>query len=484
MAGQTLTSGTGPRRRVAFGLLDRDGWGWASLKAFFWFIVIIFMLGYLPDRAYYFTVFSTIDLGILAWSPVNLCPPSNETLPCPAPAGAMIPWQPSPPELALPAPRTDGAAVVAGTKLIYIGGTDTPNGTAKPDVYVATLYSSGNYSSWTAGPSLPIPLKNAAAAYVNGSVYVFGGTDPSGAPTTSAFISAVDPNTGALGPWQTADQANLPLALPAARTAGALAVTGDGLMYIGGDDGKGPVTTVWKSTLDKNAKLTAWKDNAPLLAPQSHEGASLIGDYLWVYGGRDANGPTGAVQRGNFQTSTGNAGAIVQWAVKNGPPNLPVARADASYFTSNGVIYLAGGTDGSVPKGEVYWATPTNDGEIKEWIHLPQADLPAEGLAGSPAVVNGTSTFLIGGTTSTGVIDSSVRANMAPQPPFFQLGLVGATVPALGIQGEIGQQLGYLNAALVGTLDFVILILVGVAYAHPDRARALAGRLFRRRPAA
>ena len=40
----------------------------------------------------------------------------------------------------------------------------------------------------------------------------------------------------------------------------------------------------------------------------------------------------------------------------------------------------------------------------------------------------------------------ATRANLAPQEPFFQLGLVGATVPALKIDGEIGQQLGYLAA--------------------------------------
>ena len=51
MAGQALSPGTTTRRRVLFGLLDADGWSWASLKAFFWFIVLIFMLGYIPDRA-------------------------------------------------------------------------------------------------------------------------------------------------------------------------------------------------------------------------------------------------------------------------------------------------------------------------------------------------------------------------------------------------------------------------------------------------
>ena len=121
MAQQALGPGaTVPRRRVLFGLLDAGGWAWAGLKAGFWLIVIIFMLGYLPDRAYYFTVNRTIDLGILAWSPINLCPPvPNENLPCPVPVGALSPWHPNPTEpvnLSLPEPRTDGGAVQVGAR--------------------------------------------------------------------------------------------------------------------------------------------------------------------------------------------------------------------------------------------------------------------------------------------------------------------------------------------------------------------------------
>ena len=75
------------RKRAVFGLLDRDGWTWATLKATFWFLLIIFLLGYVPDRAYYLTVSPTIDLGFNAISPINLCPAENKGLPCPAPAG-------------------------------------------------------------------------------------------------------------------------------------------------------------------------------------------------------------------------------------------------------------------------------------------------------------------------------------------------------------------------------------------------------------
>jgi hypothetical protein len=91
---------------------------------------------------------------------------------------------------------------------------------------------------------------------------------------------------------------------------------------------------------------------------------------------------------------------------------------------------------------------------------------------------------LVGGSTTGGILASSARANIAPQSPFFQLGLVGATVPGLTIGGELGQQLGYLNAAGVFTVNFVALIIVGWAFAHREQTRSIIRRVFRRkRPA-
>src|SRR4029079_19676503 len=136
-----------PRKRALFGLLDADGWGWAGGKAFAWLVIIILLLGYIPDRAYYLTVNRTVELGVLAWSPVNLCPPDNENLPCPAPVGALAPWHGSPTELALPAPLTDGSATQLGTKILYIGGSDGSK--AQSSVYVAQLSGIGNFDAWT-----------------------------------------------------------------------------------------------------------------------------------------------------------------------------------------------------------------------------------------------------------------------------------------------------------------------------------------------
>ncbi|HEX8938699.1 MAG TPA: hypothetical protein VF763_00930 [Candidatus Limnocylindrales bacterium] len=466
------------RRRVAFGLFDADGWSWASVKALFWFVVIILLLGYLPDRAYYFTVFPTIDLGINAWSPVNLCPASNGSdFPCPAPAGAILAWEPSPGQLALPSKRTDGAAVLAGNRLFYVGGSDGT--TAKADVYATTPTADGNFAPWQPAGSLPAPRARVAAVFLGGSVYVVGGADDSGAPTDTVFVGTPGASTGAISSWKTDDT----LKLPAPRAGAAVVVAGDGLFVVGGSDAKGPTTTVWKATLDTKGALGAWKPVGPLPAaePRTDAGAALLGNYLFVYGGSGASGPTATVLRADVSTSNGATTiADGKWAT-SADANLPAPRTRAETFVANGTLYVVGGTDGQAPQSETYWTTPSAQGVIDVWHHLTADDLPASlGLAGAAAVPSGSHAFLIGGTTRQGVTDGTARSNLAPQPPFFQLGLVGATIPALSIQGEIGQQLGYLAAAGVGTIDFALLVLIGAALAHRERTREFLARLRRR----
>ncbi len=470
-----------PRPRAFFGLLDRDGWAWAGLKSFVWLLLIILMLGYIPDRAYYFTVNRTIDIGVLAWSPINLCPPQNESLPCPAPLGAVVPWHGSPPELSLPAGRTDGTVVQVGTKILYVGGSDGSK--AQADVYVAQTVGTGNFGPWEAGPPLPEPRADAAIVAVGGSIYVVGGFDASGTPTTTAYVLTPDSTTGVLGDWKPAPDA---LTLPEGRAGSSAVVTADGLLLLGGVGPNGLVNTSLKSLLDAKGVFGTWKEEAPLPTAVADAGAAVFGVFVFVYGGHDANGPTDLVQRGIIATPAAeglpvnvDAGKIVEWKV-DPAYKLPAPRDDAATWFANGTLYLAGGQDAAGPRQEFYWAIPTGEGAIPQWSHLDVTDLPV-GLAGGSSVVTGPNVVIVGGETADGVVATSIRANTAPQTPFFQLGLVGATIPALQIGGEIGQQLGYLNAAGAGTVDFIILLLIGWAFAHPVQAKALIARVTRRR---
>ena len=203
MAQQALGPGmTIPRRRAFFGLLDANGWAWAGVKAFAWLIIMIMLLGYIPDRAYYLTVNRAVDLGVIAWSPVNFCPPENESLPCPAPVGAVTPWHASPPELSLPQARTGGTVVQVGTKILYIGGSDGK--AAQSTVFVAQVVGTGNFDRWTDGPPLPAPRSDASGAQIL-KTDVFPGVAkksyqvPALAPGTYNFSCTVHPTmTGTL----------------------------------------------------------------------------------------------------------------------------------------------------------------------------------------------------------------------------------------------------------------------------------------------
>jgi hypothetical protein len=510
---QALLPGRAPtRRRALFGLLDADGWAWATVKAFIWFVLIIILLAYIPDRAYYFTVNRTLDVGVMGFSPVNFCPPENEQLPCPAPAGATLPWYPSPSELALRAPRTDGAAIQLGKRILFIGGSDGQ--AATPDVFVAPVVDSGTFDKWDEGPALPAGRSDAGVAFLGGSIYVVGGRDENGDPTDSTFILTPDPETGDLGAWRDGKDEKTPLTLPEPRSGAALVALGDGLLLVGGTGPDGVTKSVWKSTLDAKGALGAWTPGNELNQPSTQAVAVQNGDYIWLYGGSDANGPTRIVQRGVLSGTTSAAGAtgdglpaasggasaapsasaaaspgqaatapsvVERWAVdQNHVTDLPEARTDAMGWASTGALYLVGGNDGQRTRGELYWAIPNAQGSFSEWHHLVQSDLPAQGLAGAAPLVSGATVFLVGGTSGDEVLASSVRANMAPQAPFFQLGLVGIVIPALKIDGEIGQQLGYLNAAGAGTVNFILLLLIGWAFAHRERVQAMWSRLRRR----
>ncbi len=481
---KALAAGRPVRRRPLFGLFDPDGWAWATSKASFWLLVIILALGYIPDRAYYFVVSRTIDLGILGWSPVNLCPPENGAeMPCPVPGGAMIPWQTSPTEAALPEPRTEGAATQLGTNLLFIGGSDgsAPSATT----YVATV-SKDSFGGWAEGPPLPEARTNASVAILNGTAYLVGGTGPDGAPTNTVWSIGLDPDTSALGTWTEVKQAPGgdeadPLALPEARAGAALVAVADGIVVIGGQGPEGaPTATVWKSTLDAQGALGAFAEQPSLLAAVTDASAALEGTFLWVYGGSDASGPTATVQRADYGSgssgtegegeaapspSAGTVEGVVRWGSSDAL-KLPAPRTGAAGFAANGALYLVGGSDGTGARPEVYWALPNANGNLTDgWRHLDATDLP-DGIENAAAVVTGSTAVILGGDTAGAAVTSSARASLAPQEPFFRLGLFGVVVPGLQIGGEIGQQLGYLAAAGVGTGNFVILVAIGWAFNH------------------
>ncbi|MEX1333664.1 MAG: hypothetical protein AB1Z66_00010 [Candidatus Limnocylindrales bacterium] len=487
MAQQALPEGA-TRRRAALGLFDADGWTWAGLKATFWFLFIIFMLAVVPNWAYYITTSNTIQVGYNFASIVNLCPADNEDLPCPAPAGAMKPWQASPPELAMPAARSGSAVYQSGATVYLLGGT--VDGSPSDEVLVTRVTEDGNLEPWSVGSPLPEPRANASVGLFAGVPYLIGGFDADGVPTSTVYRGTVE--EGVLTGWELSDGENrtVDLTLPQP-LAGAGVVNGTaGFVLVGGTGADGaPTNGVYLSWTDEGGQeLQPWEplENLALPEDRSDVVAAGIGDFIYVIGGHGPDGPTDTVFRLFLQggePETDEAGNLVGWAVAPEAEALPGARADATTFTANGAIHVIGGFDAEgVPADSMLWAVPDpTTGDYEGWQRLEQTDLPVA-TASAPIVGVGPHAFVFGGETPEGATDGSLRAEISPRPPFFQLGIAGATIPGLSIKGEVGQQLGYMNAMGVGIANFIILIIIGIAFSRPESSKRVIGRILRIKP--
>ena len=413
MAYQALGPGTTvPRRRVLFGLLDADGWAWAGIKAFIWLILITFILAYIPDRAYYFTVNRTIDLGILAWSPINLCPAvPNESLPCPAPLGAITPWHEAPSDpVAQPARAQDRGRRDAGRHEHPVHRWQR-----RRDGVSRRVPRRGRRDrqlrSLGGGPALPQPRANASVLSEAGSIYVFGGPDADGEPTTTAWIMTPDPETGELTEWQDADEvsSSFPRRVPARRSPRArpgsswpgarvrtassehVACVPSTTRPASPMPGRSvrpspcPSRTPRRPSSGTTSGCTAEREPTARRSPRSSAASSSL-----PRPGEDENAEEGKLTR-----SVGLAGGIEPPGRPNGrgrlrAPTVPCTwRAERTARTQ-----AAASSTGRRPNGA---------GNIPEWKHLDASDIPA-GRQGAAPLISGPNVFLIGGQTESGAM--------------------------------------------------------------------------------
>jgi len=484
---QALPQGA-TRRRAAFGLFDADGWTWAGLKATFWFLFIIFMLGVVPNWAYYFTTSNTITVGYNFASIVNLCPADNEDLPCPAPLGAMKPWQASPEELALPMARSGSSVYQSGSTVYLLGGL--VDGVATDEVLLTEVTEEGNFVPWTEGPALPEPRADAALGMFSGVPYVMGGLDASGQPTATTYSGIIE--EGVLTGWELSDGENRtnPLTLPLPLSGAGVVPGSGGFVLVGGRDIDGsPTNGVYLAwTNEAGTALEPWQPLEGLALPEDRADvvSAMIADFVYVIGGEGPDGAADTVFRLGLhdgEPDTDDAGNLTGWAVAPESLALPAPRTDATSFSANGAVYVIGGFDADgEPQESMLWAVPdTTTGDYEAWERLEQTDLPVA-TADAPIAGVGAHVYMMGGQTPDGTTDGSLRAEISPRPPFYQLGIAGATIPGLSIKGEVGQQLGYMNAMGVGVLNFVILVILGIAFSRPESSKRVIGRILRIKP--
>ena len=305
MAQQALQPGTTQTRgRALFGLLDASGWGWASLKAA--------VLVHPPD------LHARLHPGpglLLHRQPDDRprdprleprstsAPRRNQSLPCPAPVGAVVPWQTSPAEIALPAaadrrrrrPVRDDAPLHRRVR--------RQDG-RRHDVRRRRSRAPATSTSGPTGRTCPSRARTPASIYSGGKIYVVGGRRRGRqADRHGRTSSRPNATTGELG--ELADVRGGQARPEAARCrwpAPSLLAGTDGLFLIGGTDGTRPVEHGLQVDVRQDRRPEKWTAQpAQLFTPVTDASAAIVGASSGSTAGRWPTGrATGTVQRGEF----------------------------------------------------------------------------------------------------------------------------------------------------------------------------------------
>ena len=205
------------------------------------------------------------------------------------------------------------------------------NNPAQPGPF-STLYSyDPTTDAWTTLAPMPTPEAGAAAASINGKLYVIGGiTQAVTNNPRNAVLQVYDPATNT---WAT--KASMPTA-----RAGAEAVAINGQLYVVGGTTDN-TSSGYTGTFEVYDPATdTWSTKGPMPTPRQVFAAGAVNGQLFAIGGDPGGGIAQTAVNEVYDPSTNT------WTTA---APMPTARFDlAAAVGSDGRIYAFGGTNSSL----------------------------------------------------------------------------------------------------------------------------------------
>jgi hypothetical protein len=156
-----------------------------------------------------------------------------------------------------------------------------------------------------------------------------------------------------------------------------------------------------------DAPTSAWRLGPVMPRAARDPGVALLGQQIVVAGGFDASG----------QLTTRVDAFDIADAAWRSLPDAPVAWASSNLAVIGATLYLAGGLDGTGAHGETFLLDPIDQGWQSVQAIDPAAARGAAGVVSVPGRI-----FLLGGASSTGVVDTCLQYDIiadcwTPLPP-------------------------------------------------------------------
>ena len=264
---------------------------------------------------------------------------------------------------------------------IYVAGGFRTDGSASDTVEVYDPTT----DRWEIIAPLPVPVHHAAAAAVNGVLYVIGGmTGAESRPVDRVFAY-----TPAGGGWTQR------ASMPSARGALGVGVLG-GRIYAAGGDPRERDFAVYDPVAD------AWTPLPPMPTPRNHLAAGAIGGRFYAVGGRSGSvgGITGAIEEYDPASSTWTARAT-----------MPTARGGIGGAELGGLLYVFGGEGNRRHPLGIFDQVEAYDPVADAWRALAPMVVPRHGIG---AASSGSRIYIPGGALVEGF--GTVDLNQAFEP--------------------------------------------------------------------
>ena len=260
--------------------------------------------------------------------------------------GQLGTWTSQP---ALSGLRASLVSVEANGYLYVLGGANEAVGQVA-DVQYAHLGADGVVGPWRTAPALPSPRMNFAAAVAGDRLYVVAGNyGEAGVNWRDVLTASLTPD-GSIGGWRTV------ATLPSERETHAVFASGGRLYIAGGHTMQhGFVREVLSAAILGDGQLSAWRAEASLPVAAGYWATARAADLVYLTGGSSDNGR--AVELVLAARPAGD-GAIAGWTALE---PLPSPRFSVASVTVDGRLYVLGGRQsgvGVVPTSEVFVMSP------------------------------------------------------------------------------------------------------------------------------
>lgn len=282
-------------------------------------------------------------------------------------------------DAALSIPRSGHTAEVIGNELYILGG-DTTGGFPSSSVERASIGADGSLGTFSPAPGvmLSAPRTGHRSAVLGGVLYVLGGSSSGG--LTASVESAPISTGGSLGPFAASGTA-----LSTARTGHTMALIGNWIYMIGGRNTGNPTATVERANLNEDSALSAFADlDASIVMPREHSAIAAIRDSIYLIG-QSAGATT--IERAMLSPD----GSASAFRIVAGISTV-MARSSHTLALAGNSLYVIGGDTAPT---SIEHAVVNSDGSLGSFTTIPIT--LNEGRAGHVSVILGNFLYLIGG---------------------------------------------------------------------------------------